>query len=236
MKRILSIYWLTCLAVMSSITADQGIVGLVDHNDEVEEALNAEADITMVKRKKCLKVKNLVVCNDEIIGGNLTVVGNETIDGNLSVGGTVTTLTGAPITAAVLAYGEVGYVGVAGTPQTVDTGDAVAFNYTGPVSGGVTPTTSSTAPTGLTIATAGVYLFEYQVDTTADVASSIQLQVNGVALTNSTFTAAVGVAQNTGFIIASVPADAAVTLYNNGADFTLTGTGIGAKLDAIRLA
>lgn len=207
----------------------------------VARAFASEEDADHRSTKKCLKVRNLTVCNDAAIGGDLTVVGAICAGSIALCPAPAAGTPGIAGIGGVLAYGEVGNEAAPLTAAVVvAVGETVPFTYAGPVAGGITAVAVDGSGDGLLLANAGTYAFEYQADITAAIGASIALTTDGsTALDHSTVNAVAAAGQLNGFLVANVAAGSLVQILNNSvisASLTLTATGVGAKLIATRIA
>lgn len=203
---------------------------------------------------------SLAVAENVAIGGNLVVTGTLVASDIISTGSLcaefiflcppVTTPTpGIPGLGGALAYGEVAsIVGEANATVTLAANSAApaTFSYTGPLAGITTHETNGIVD-GLILGSAGLYLFMYEISELI----GVNLFSNVIALTatNSQIPASafetIAVAgleastgQINGFVLSRQPAEALIQLVNPGVNVitTGTGTGVNAKLTALRLA
>ncbi|MFI5332991.1 MAG: hypothetical protein ACHQVS_02730 [Candidatus Babeliales bacterium] len=175
------------------------------------------------RRKKCLKARNLKICNNAFIGGTLTA-GSFALSPAAAVG-----TVGVPGLGGDLAYGAVGNTGA----QTVANGAALTFNLLTTVPGAGVLQTSS----GITVESAGIYKVVALIAGEATGAGQtfvFQLQNDGVAIPNATIASntsgSAGVLNVLGFGIISLPANSSLTLVNvSGSSVPLFASGSAAN-------
>lgn len=191
-----------------------------------------DASIEVTRTKKCLKARNLKICNKATIAGALTA-GSITLSPTPSIG-----TVGVPGLGGDLAYGAVGNTGA----QTIANGAPISFNLLTTVPGSGVLQTSS----GLTVSNAGIYKIQAIIAGQATAAGQtfvFYLENNGAPVPNaanaSNTSASAGVLIVNGFGIISLPANSSLSLVNvSGFPVTLfsSGTAANAILTAERIA
>lgn len=195
---------------------------------------------------------NLLVASDVDVYENVTVAGNLTVDGSssfssatysgdvmidgtLDVGHLILSSTtaggpGVPGIGGDLAYG---YFYTTTQAQTIVSGDPVTFYFAGPMGGGITATPPAAE---ITITSAGVYRFQFNVRGTTTVAGDdllFELRADSAEVPGtqywSTFSGPTSddsyqALQVAGFALADLSAGSTLQLVNVGSDAVMTST------------
>jgi hypothetical protein len=131
--------------------------------------------------------------------------------------------------------GEFGYTYELATiaDATVVGGADIPFSNNGPLVG----TTHTAGTTTVTVATAGTYKIDYEVNITAGIGAQIAIAVNGVVDASTPVSALVATGQLSGTAILDLAAGDVITLRNNSlVALTVTlAPAVGAQLNVLRL-